>query len=255
MSWFGKKNKKKTEVAEEEHVIGSPTGFTQGVHIQVDQEKGSLTGVPDVWKGLAGANTQYIDSSTIDPNLLPKIDNKKKKDAVPQETFHVISQPSAFKREVHVSWDPEKGFTGLPPEWEAMLKSAGIKQSEITKENKDDLISAITFVAKDAANTVNPPQPKIATEGGRKRLADFLSPEDPRKVFGKLEKLDEGSSGSVYKGIHLPTKQKCAIKIIQIKPDTKLETLENEIAMMHTSKHPNIIKYIGCYSCDQDLWV
>ena len=25
--------------------------------------------------------------------------------------------------------------------------------------------------------------------------------------------------------------------------------------MMHTSTHQNIVKYIGSYSCDQDLWI
>lgn len=37
--------------------------------------------------------------------------------------------------------------------------------------------------------------------------------------------------------------------------NTKVETLENEIAMMHTCQHKNIVQYMGCYTNAQDLWV
>lgn len=37
--------------------------------------------------------------------------------------------------------------------------------------------------------------------------------------------------------------------------NTKIETIENEIAMMHTCEHKNIVKYLGCYTNAQDLWV
>ena len=112
--------------------------------------------------------------------------------------FHVITQPKAFKHEVHVNWDAENGFTGLPSEWEAMLKSSGIKKEEINSENKDAVLDVMRFAANGAQSSSSPSQPAVS--GEKRRLADFLSPEDPRKVFGKLEKLDEGfvSRASFY---------------------------------------------------------
>lgn len=171
----------------------------------------------------------------------------------PDDVIMNISEPQGFQQHMHVEFNQETGeFTGLPPEWKGIIKQSKITDEEI-KANPDALIGAIklhTGTATNHAVVATQPQP-----GQRKKLADFLIPEDPRKIFGKLEKLDEGSSGSVYRGVHNKTKQKVAIKVIQMKADTKIETLENEIAMMDASKHPSIINYIGSYSVDQDLWI
>lgn len=250
---FGKKRKddavSSSPPAEEEHVISSPTGFQRGIHMTIDTENGTLTGVPDILP-LGADSATYVSSSAIDPRLLPQLPKKKNQD---EFRGMVITQPKGFKHEIHVNWDADKGFTGLPSEWEAILKTGQFTNDEAAAHH-EEIVRVVQFVAEDKMHE-NPTDRGEKKEKEKKRLVDFLSPEDPRKIFGKLEKLDEGSSGSVYRGIHLPTKQKCAIKIIQIKADTKLETLENEIAMMHTSRHANIVKYIGCYSCEQDLWI
>jgi len=142
---------------------------------------------------------------------------------------------------------------GLPAEWETMLKSSGISKTE-AMENQDAVLGILDL----ASNNMKRPDESAAKQnpiGTKKRLVDYLQNEDPTKVFGKLQRLDEGSSGVVYKGIHNKTGMKVAIKIIQIKADTKLETLENEIAMMHSCQHENIVKYVGAYSHNQDLWI
>jgi len=50
-------------------------------------------------------------------------------------------------------------------------------------------------------------------------------------------------------------KQPCAIKIIEITKDTKMETLEAEIAMMESCEHQNIVQYYGTYMDGQTLWI
>jgi serine/threonine protein kinase len=82
-----------------------------------------------------------------------------------------------------------------------------------------------------------------------------LSKEDPTTCFGKLTKLDEGMFGIVYKGKFLKTNQMCAIKVIPFKKDTKIEQIEQEIAMMDMCDHKNIVKYIGTYMKGTDLWI
>lgn len=161
----------------------------------------------------------------------------------------VISKPFGFKHNIHVDYDSETGFSGLPPEWESLLKGSGISREEVV-QNPDEALAALKWVSEGM-------QPVHENRPGEKkpRLVDFLSHEDPTKVFGKLVLLDEGSSGKVYKGTHTKSNLRCAIKIIQIKADTKLETLENEIAMMHLCQHKNIVKYVGAYSHNQDLWI
>jgi len=67
--------------------------------------------------------------------------------------------------------------------------------------------------------------------------------------------LDEGNYGVVYKGQFKKNKQPCAIKIIEITKDTKMETLEAEIAMMESCEHQNIVQYYGTYMDGQTLWI
>jgi hypothetical protein len=187
--------------------------------------------------------------------LLDKLFKRKNND-VEYEIEDVqceISTPFGFQHNVHVDYDSETGFTGLPSEWEGMLKGIITKQEVLA--NPDDVLGALKIVANNGAPTERPTTQQKPSDGKKKKLVDFLSPEDPTKVFGKLTKLDEGSSGTVYKGINLKNNQKVAIKIIQIKADTKLDTLENEIAMMESCKHENIIEYVGAYSHNQDLWI
>jgi serine/threonine protein kinase len=166
-----------------------------------------------------------------------------------------IGAPLNFQSGIHVvvDLDSDTGFKGLPKEWEAIMKGGGLTKEDAV-QNPDDVLKALEFVAGGMVGKEQEKKP--ATEGKQPgKLVDYLSTEDPTKIFGKLTKLDEGSSGIVYKGVHNKTNMKCAIKVIQIKADTKLETLENEIAIMHTCKHKNIVEYVGSYSVNQDLWI
>jgi len=166
-----------------------------------------------------------------------------------------IGAPLNFQSGIHVvvDLDSDTGFKGLPKEWEAIMKGGGLTKEEAVN-NPEEVLQALEFVA---GGMVGKEQDKKPETGAKQpgKLVDYLSTEDPTKIFGKLTKLDEGSSGIVYKGVHSKTNMKCAIKVIQIKADTKLETLENEIAIMHTCKHKNIVEYVGSYSVNQDLWI
>lgn len=156
-----------------------------------------------------------------------------------------ISKPFGFKHNIHVDFNSETGFSGLPPEWEKLLKGAGISKEDALK-NADDVLRAVEFVAQG---------PVLGAHRPKKKLQDFILPDDPTKVFAKLQKIDEGSTGNVYKTTHLKTNMKCAVKIIEMKADTKLEALENEISIMATLEHKNLVKYVGTYSKGQELWI
>ncbi|KAG2381762.1 hypothetical protein C9374_006146 [Naegleria lovaniensis] len=256
MGFFGGSTKKKDNKSNYDSdaikvEISAPTDFKRGVHIEVDLNQGTLKGVPSAWKDTFGDSAQYEeDVSQVNPNLLPSISTSSSEEKV---QGLVISKPFEFKHNIHVDYNSETGFVGLPPEWESMLKSSGITKNE-AMENQEAVLGILDL----ATNNMQRPDETAAKQkpiGGKKRLVDYLQNEDPTKVFGKLQRLDEGSSGVVYKGIHNKTGMKVAIKIIQIKADTKLETLENEIAMMHSCQHENIVKYVGAYSHNQDLWI
>eukprot|EP00761_Pharyngomonas_kirbyi_P006624 gb/GECH01006632.1/.p1 GENE.gb/GECH01006632.1/~~gb/GECH01006632.1/.p1 ORF type:complete len:482 (+),score=109.15 gb/GECH01006632.1/:1-1446(+) len=241
-----------------------PGQVRSGVSVKVDTETGKLVGVPDTWRNLAAdSECSFISADDIDPLLRPskpgehggQSKGSKKKDSKKENALDTglqgmaISEPKAFKHDVHVRFDQDKGrFSGLPPHLQAMLASSSITKDEV-KENPDEVLGVLNFVEKDGGQKLVPEQAE------RRRLNDFISSKDPHQIFEGMEAVDEGSTGTVFQGVEKASGTRCAIKVMQLKQDTKLESIENEIAMMEASKHENIVQYMGTYSTGNDLWI
>jgi len=76
---------------------------------------------------------------------------------------------------------------------------------------------------------------------------------DPTNDFELLEKLGEGSYGSVWKAKHLKTGTTTAIKRVPVEND--LDEILNEIKIMKQCRSPYIISYYGSYFKDNELWI
>lgn len=70
---------------------------------------------------------------------------------------------------------------------------------------------------------------------------------DPRKV-------GEGAAGEVFLARHGRTNEQVAIKKMPLN-NQNMKLLITEIGIMKTSTHPNIVKYIDSYLCDDQIWV
>lgn len=77
--------------------------------------------------------------------------------------------------------------------------------------------------------------------------------KDPASEFELIEKLGEGSYGSVWKALHTKTGTTTAIKKIPIEND--LEEILNEIKIMKQCRSPYIISYFGSYFKESELWI
>jgi p21-activated kinase 1 len=149
-----------------------------------------------------------------------------------------------------IDFDSELGLTGLPAEWEIILKSSNIKKEEID-ENPEAVLAAIKFVAE---GTTQKPTQKAAMG-----LEDYLTNEDPMELFKDMERIDEGAYGLVIKAVNSKTNEVVAIKIMQIpEPGPDYNNIVNELAVMHnlSTKNANeIVQYKGSYRCDNELWI
>ena len=76
---------------------------------------------------------------------------------------------------------------------------------------------------------------------------------DPLQVFELIEKLGEGSYGSVWRAKHIQTGKEYAIKRVGI--DNDLNELMVEINFMKSCISPYIVRYYGSYVKDNELWI
>ncbi|EGG22468.1 protein serine/threonine kinase [Cavenderia fasciculata] len=82
---------------------------------------------------------------------------------------------------------------------------------------------------------------------------ETMSRKDPEKFFQIVEKLGEGSYGSVWKAINKATGIPVAIKRIAV--DNDLEDMEKEINFMKQCKSNYIITYHCSFRKDNEIWI
>ncbi|PKC06968.1 hypothetical protein RhiirA5_418855 [Rhizophagus irregularis] len=105
--------------------ISKPTEFEHGIHVEYNTESGKFLGMPDVWSSTVPSD-EILNTKYINPNLVPSPGSPD----TTEITGKKIGQPYNFKHNIHVDID-ENGYLGLPPEWKAMLDSAGITENEV----------------------------------------------------------------------------------------------------------------------------
>lgn len=269
--------------------------FRRGVHIsEADDDPGALIGVPKAWeKVVTDSNKKILENENGNSNptplaLIPTCDSiepavpGKKKNKLRETAKNIeISNPSNFRNPIHVDFNSDTGFKGLPQEWEILLKSGGISKDEVLA-NHNEVLQVLQFhenrfqpapPSKQNPNAPiisppvqegpnnNPPQEQKSTALKDKTKIDdsdeldWIEDGDPSTIYSSLEKIGEGSSGEVFKGTLKSTNEIHAIKIISLSGQEKLSNIKNEIMMMKLCRHPNVVEHKGTYMKDDQLWV
>jgi p21-activated kinase 1 len=68
-------------------------------------------------------------------------------------------------------------------------------------------------------------------------------------------KIGQGASGGVYTAYQVGTNLSVAIKQMDLDKQPKKDLIINEILVMRSSRHPNIVNYIDSFLYKNDLWV
>ncbi|KDR80742.1 hypothetical protein GALMADRAFT_222342 [Galerina marginata CBS 339.88] len=88
-----------------------------------------------------------------------------------------------------------------------------------------------------------------------KRLQAICTDADPTRLYRNLVKIGQGASGGVYTAYQVGTNLSVAIKQMDLEKQPKKDLIINEILVMRSSRHPNIVNYIDSFLHKNDLWV
>jgi len=163
--------------------------------------------------------------------------------------WDIVSQPFNVEHNIHVDFNSETGFVGLPAEWETMLKSSGISRDEVV-QNSADVLKVLEFQDQLAKGHKKAPLPEEANL----TLEELINKEDPTQIYRDAKKIGEGAAGEVFLATNARTRQRVAIKKMAMN-DESMKLLITEISIMKSSHHPNIVDYIESYVIHEQLWV
>eukprot|EP01112_Ceratiomyxa_fruticulosa_P016331 TRINITY_DN4917_c0_g1_i1.p1 TRINITY_DN4917_c0_g1~~TRINITY_DN4917_c0_g1_i1.p1 ORF type:complete len:503 (-),score=108.55 TRINITY_DN4917_c0_g1_i1:187-1695(-) len=192
--------------------------------------------------------------------------------------YSSVSSPYNVEHKIHVDFNSATGFSGLPPEWEAMLISAGISKDDVIN-NSEQVLTVLEFEAKrledekakaqqaqaramvqkaqaqGAPRPAQPYTPAPLPEESSATLTDLVSREDPTKLYKNMTKIGEGAAGEVFVATNIRNGAKVAIKKMEINSENA-KLLVTEIGIMKTSHHPNIVEFVDSFIVEsREMWV
>ncbi|XP_070826324.1 mitogen-activated protein kinase kinase kinase kinase 5-like [Chaetodon trifascialis] len=87
------------------------------------------------------------------------------------------------------------------------------------------------------------------------RAALDISTRNPQDDFEILLRVGGGTYGEVYKARNKQNGELAAIKVIKMEPEDDFSTIQQEIVIVKSCKHPNIVAYYGSYIRANKLWI
>lgn len=239
------KKKEKEDHKKKKADVSTPYQVEKGVCVKVDPQTGQFKDVPKTMVNVIGKDaTANVIESGIDHKLLPQAQ-------VTECNGMQISEPLSFVHEIHVDYNSETGFTGLPPELEKQLKANNFKKKDIL-DHTEDVIATINFMQNpsqvaDESKAVIPGKPQPLPP-----LESFLRNDDPRSFLKDLTKIDEGSTCTVYTAIQ--DGKVIAVKEMQLN-DKNEKTLLEETRLMASMKSDHIVGFYSAHRLGNSLWI
>ncbi|KAG8950727.1 signal transducing kinase of the PAK [Tulasnella sp. 424] len=88
-----------------------------------------------------------------------------------------------------------------------------------------------------------------------KRLKAICTDADPTRLYRNLTKIGQGASGGIYSAYQVGSNLYVAIKQMDLDKQPKKDLIINELLVLRSSRHPNIVNYIDSFLHKNDLWV
>lgn len=226
-------------------VISNPYDLQKGVDIKMDTETGQMINVPRCLIGVIpiASQTSIASGQSIDSELIPEL-------PVGDKSNPFISAPYNFVHEVHVDYNSETGFTGLPPEWEAMIKKS-IPKADVIK-HPQEVLDIINFMNEPGQS--GNPETKEIDSTSIPPIEQVVKPINPHSFLQQVEKLDEGSTCVIYSAFDPNIKKTVAVKEMALTQKNR-DILLQETRIMAAMHQENIVQFYSAYLVENTLWI
>jgi len=174
--------------------------------------------------------------------------------------FCIVGAPFNIEHNIHVDFDSETGFVGLPNEWESVLKASGLPKADVVS-NSDAVLDVLKFMnahelpSREVPAGVGGDDPVLPASEGNLSLKDLVSNATHKEYYSNMQKIGEGAAGEVFLAHNSQRNDKVAVKKMQIGQEN-IKLLCTEINIMKSSTHENIVEFIDSFIVDNNqLWV
>lgn len=162
------------------------------------------------------------------------------------------SRESLKQQNITISFDPSKGYVGLPDDWKKMLEKCGITQRYFYERPEEVLQMLKYFYSAISEPIVPHSAPKTRAKTAIEEVVNTSAA--PTTLYEDFVLIGSGTFGEVYRALNKITKQPVAIKKMLLTP--KREPLFiSEINIQRNTEHPNVVKLFEAYKVADHVWV
>ncbi|KAF9929521.1 p21 protein (Cdc42 Rac)-activated kinase [Linnemannia zychae] len=122
-------------------------------------------------------------------------------------------------------------------------------REEFTKAKETATDSTQDWAAEDSEDI------SFIEEYGLQPLLSRPRPKDAYQLYGEILKIAEGESGFLFSATESASGRLVAIKMIAKTVTAKMKTIRNELELMKSSHHDNIVAFIDCHLTPTELWM
>lgn len=238
-----------------EHEISRPEYLKSGIKVKLN-EHGKFEGLPDVWVKLLKLSPsmyeEVVDSEALEESVAPEEPDEVVLNSVytsnPGKFIITIqSENEEHKIPVESSEDTISGFKGLPEEWDEELKISGFTKKQVI-EDPIHVLETIGCIQRAKTGSVCYPLPTNSEYRKIEKEKIVFIKSDPSNDFTVLEDIGEGGFGKVYKCARKGESEKYyAMKYIDITSNKQKIYIGNEITIMKSMDHKNIVQLYEVY--------
>lgn len=274
--------------------ISLPTNVTHDVHVFFNENTKCLEGLPDAMKAILQSSTITVEEQKNNPSGVYQalIYFQTQDTLVTREKYMTQEgdyddlpppRPVTLLRPISSDYDdlpPPRPVENLPTiresrESRELRQAAAIrdKAAPPVPSRPEKTKSVYTKPVDEPDGLVPSRRPRSGSDGQiapqpttrdkaanqreevLRRLRQVVSVGNPNKKYKRKNKIGQGASGEVFTAQNLTTGEVVAIKVMALSKQPRQELILNEILVMGSSKHANIVNYLDSFLVQEQLWV